>query len=248
MAEGQTPNLSPAVKQFQVPAYGGALLVLANLLDGSSTTCLRRHLCLGVRPNGSGEPNPPVALACSLGDGGGAQLDALALDRGQGASGGRRSPTARPPAARTARSRTGRPAPGAQLHGQSVRLRERRVARLTKYRPSGQSSRAGGTHDMALTIPHRCLSRPVASSLGEAIPSALSMRRVVACALSPPRFWPAPPMRCNPRKGGSPRPAGSVPRGGRRPDRDSSTAPPPNKEKTKWPIHPPPTPPLSSGK
>src|SRR5271170_6583031 len=30
-------------------------------------------------------------------------------------------------------------------------------------------------------------------------------------------------MRCNPRKGGSPRPAGSVPRGGRRPDRDSST-------------------------
>jgi hypothetical protein len=35
----QVAGRSPAVKQFPVPACGGALLVLANLLDRSSTTC-----------------------------------------------------------------------------------------------------------------------------------------------------------------------------------------------------------------
>src|SRR5271170_2070724 len=43
-------------------------------------------------------------------------------------------------------------------------------------------------------------------------------------------------MRCNPRRGGSPRPAGSVPRGGRRPDRDSSTHTTTEQEKHQMPF------------
>ena len=48
---------SPAVKQVQVPACGGALPTLANLLDSSSTTCKGRAQ-LGRCPTGSKEPNP----------------------------------------------------------------------------------------------------------------------------------------------------------------------------------------------
>jgi len=52
--------------------------------------------------------------------------------------------------------------------------------------------------------------------LDDVIASALPWRwRFALCLLT--RVWPAPPIRCNPRKGGSPRPASSVPRGGRRP-------------------------------
>src|SRR5271154_7492738 len=69
--------------------------------------------------------------------------------------------------------------------------------------------------------------------------------RFVLCLLT--RVWPAPPMRCNPHKGGSPRPAGSVPRGGRRPDRDSSTHTTTEQENTKCHFHHPPTQQLSSG-
>jgi len=43
---------SPAVKQVQIPACGGALPSLANLLDSSSTTCKGRTQ-LGSRPTGS---------------------------------------------------------------------------------------------------------------------------------------------------------------------------------------------------
>jgi hypothetical protein len=48
---------SPAVKQVQVPACGGALPSLANLLDSSSTTCKGGNQ-LGSRPTGSKEPEP----------------------------------------------------------------------------------------------------------------------------------------------------------------------------------------------
>jgi excisionase family DNA binding protein len=48
---------SPAVKQVQVPACGGALSSLANLLDSSSTTCKGRTQ-LGRCPTGSKEPDP----------------------------------------------------------------------------------------------------------------------------------------------------------------------------------------------
>ncbi len=48
---------SPAVKQVQVPACGGALPSLANLLDSSSTTCKGRTQ-LGSCPTGSKEPKP----------------------------------------------------------------------------------------------------------------------------------------------------------------------------------------------
>ncbi len=48
---------SPAVKQVQVPACGGALPSLANLLDSSSTTCKGRTQ-LGRYPTGSKEPDP----------------------------------------------------------------------------------------------------------------------------------------------------------------------------------------------
>jgi hypothetical protein len=48
---------SPAVKQVQVPACGGALPSLANLLDSSSTTCKGRTQ-LGRCPTGSKEPKP----------------------------------------------------------------------------------------------------------------------------------------------------------------------------------------------
>src|SRR5271167_1368985 len=58
--------------------------------------------------------------------------------------------------------------------------------------------------------------------------------RFALCLLT--RVWPAPPIRCNPRMGGSPRPAGSVPRGGRRPDRDSSTHTTTEQEKHQMPF------------
>ena len=49
---------SPTVKQVEAPADGGYGQSHHYLLDSSSTTCKRRRLCLGIRPNGSGEHRP----------------------------------------------------------------------------------------------------------------------------------------------------------------------------------------------
>jgi len=56
LVKGCLAGRSPAVKQVEAPAEGGYGQSHHYLLDSSSTTCKRRRLCLGIRPNSSGEP------------------------------------------------------------------------------------------------------------------------------------------------------------------------------------------------
>jgi hypothetical protein len=51
---------SPAVKQVQIPACGGARQALVNLLDGSSATCWEGDQ-VGRRPPRSNSPRTGVA-------------------------------------------------------------------------------------------------------------------------------------------------------------------------------------------
>ena len=127
----------------------------------------------------------------------------------------------------------------AHVEASADRLCERCPARLRSVAPAGRfAGRAALRHGA-----DRFHIEPELSEwlLDEVIRVGSLPRRGRFALRLLTRVWPAPPMRCNPRKGGSPRPAGSVPRGGRRPDRDSSTHTTTEQEKTKCHFHHPPT-------
>ena len=88
------------------------------------------------------------------------------------------------------------------------------------------------TSSLESTRPRRCLARSL---------HRLSPATVAVCASSPNPSLAGAAYALQPPQGGVPSPAGSVPRAGRRPDRDSSTHTTTEQEKTKCHFHPPPT-------